>query len=182
MFQNPSNFQELNHTILWHWIATFLKFKTRFFFGQFKCLVKLCREKKTDYKRFSLRNFCGIYSSPSLLLTVEGIRLSPFPLVQLVNQQEAAGTYLCRQNIWKIDVKKLSTAVIWRIFKNLLRWINKRPPVYRHINFYEKKNLQSCSILIYSCPFSENWSTQVWACCDLTSLKKPSSDQERTVS
>ena len=27
--------------------------------------------------------------------------------------------YLCRQNIWEIEVKKLLTAVIWRIFQNL---------------------------------------------------------------
>jgi PAS domain-containing protein len=41
----------------------------------------LPREKDGLQQALSLRNFCGIYSSPSLLLTVEGIRLSPFPLV-----------------------------------------------------------------------------------------------------
>ena len=73
---------------------------------------KTLPREKDGLQALSLRNFCGIYSSPSLLLTVEGIRLSPFPLVQLVNQQEAAGTYLCRLNIWEIEVKKLLTAVI----------------------------------------------------------------------
>ena len=39
-------------------------------------------------------------------------------------------------------------------FSKRLRWINRRPPVYRHIDFHDaiwqKKQLQSCSILFYS--------------------------------
>ena len=163
----------MNNHHTWYWFVTFLRFNSKLSLWTIQMPIKLCREKKTDYKRFSVRNFCGIYSSPSLLLTVEGIRLSPFPLYSSTGESTGGCRYILMPakylGNWS---KKVINYSHFTNFSKPLRWINRRPPVCRHNNFHDaiwQTNIYN-HVLFWSIPFPfpGNWSSQVLACCDLT--------------